>query len=65
MNRKEAETVGRYLLLWKLDWTKIPVSPQERGAGFNGLMEEVKEDIRKGLITDWVICRRTQRLCSR
>jgi hypothetical protein len=52
MNSKEAETVERYLLLWKLDWTKIPVSPQERGAGFNGLMEGVKEDIRKGLIKD-------------
>jgi hypothetical protein len=45
--------MGRYLLLWKLDWAKIPISPQERGAGFNGLLEGVKEDIRKGLIKDW------------
>ena len=45
--------MGRYLLLWELDWTKIPISRQERGTGFDGLMEGVKEDIRKGLMKDW------------
>ena len=45
--------MGKYLLLWKLDSTKIPISPQKRGTGFNGLMEGVKEDMRKGLMKDW------------
>jgi hypothetical protein len=40
-------------LLWEIDWTKIPVNPKERGAGFNALMGMVKEDIKKGSIKDW------------
>jgi hypothetical protein len=45
--------MGKYLLLWEIDATKIPVSPKERGAGWNTLMEMVKQDIKKGLIKDW------------
>jgi hypothetical protein len=45
--------MGKYLLLWEIDATKIPVSPKERGAGWNALMEMVKQDIKKGLIKDW------------
>jgi len=45
--------MGKYLLLWELDRTKIPISPQERGAGFGALMNGVKEDIQKGLMKDW------------
>ena len=45
--------MGKYLLLWEIDTTKIPVSPKERGAGWSALMEMVKQDIKKGLIKDW------------
>ncbi len=45
--------MGKYLLLWEIDATKIPVSPKERGAGWNTLMQMVKQDIKKGLIKDW------------
>jgi hypothetical protein len=45
--------MGKYLLLWEIDSTKIPVSPKERGTGWNALMEMVKQDIKKGLIKDW------------
>ena len=45
--------MGKYLLLWEIDTTKIPVSPKERGAGWNVLMEMVKQDIKKGLNKDW------------
>jgi hypothetical protein len=45
--------MGKYLLLWDIDPTKIPVGPKERGAGWNVLMEMVKQDIKKGLNKDW------------
>ncbi len=45
--------MGKYLMLWEIDTTKIPVSPKERGAGWNVLMEMVKQDIKKGLNKDW------------
>ena len=45
--------MGKYLLLWELDWTKVPISAQERGAGFATLMGLVKQDIERGLMKDW------------
>src|SRR4030042_2115422 len=45
--------MGKYLLLWEIDTTKVPVSPKERGAGWNALMEMVKQDIKKGMTKDW------------
>ncbi len=45
--------MGKYLLIWEIDRTKLPVSPKERGAGWNALMEMVKQDIKKGLNKDW------------
>jgi len=45
--------MGKYLLLWEIDPTKIPVSPKERGAGWKALMEMVKQDMKKGFTKDW------------
>jgi hypothetical protein len=45
--------VGKYLMLWEIDTTKIPLSPKERGGGWNLLMGMVKQDIKKGLNKDW------------
>jgi hypothetical protein len=45
--------MGKYLLLWEIDATKIPVNPKERGAGWNTLMQVVKQDIKKGMTKDW------------
>jgi hypothetical protein len=45
--------MGKYLMLWEIDTTKVPVSPKERGAGWNALMEMVKQDIKKGMTKDW------------
>ena len=45
--------MGRYLSLWEIDQTKVPVSPQERGAGWGALMDMVKEDLKKGILKDW------------
>ena len=45
--------MGKYLMLWEIDTTKVPVSPKERGAGWNTLMQMVKQDIKKGMTKDW------------
>jgi hypothetical protein len=45
--------MGKYLYLWEIDRTKIPVDSKERGAGFSILMEMVKQDIKKGITKDW------------
>jgi hypothetical protein len=43
----------KYLMLWKLNRTLIPVNPQERGQGFSLLMALVEQDIEEGLTKDW------------
>jgi hypothetical protein len=45
--------MAKYLVLWEIDTTKIPVSPKERGTGWSALMEMVKQDMKKGLTKDW------------
>jgi len=45
--------MGKYLMLWEIDWTKIPVSAKERGIGFDMLLEMVKQDMKKGITKDW------------
>jgi hypothetical protein len=45
--------MGKYLLLWEIDRTRIPVDSKERGVGFNMLLEMVKQDIKKGITKDW------------
>ena len=45
--------MGKYLLLWELDHTKIPISPQERGTGWSPMLDMVKEDLEKGVLKDW------------
>ena len=38
--------MGKYLVLWEVDQTKIPIDPKERGAGWSFLMAMVRQDIR-------------------
>ena len=45
--------MGKYLLLWEVDRTRIPIDPKERGAGWGLLMAMVRQDIEKGLATSW------------
>ncbi|MFA7705906.1 MAG: hypothetical protein WCX91_02200 [Candidatus Omnitrophota bacterium] len=45
--------MGKYLLLWEIDRTKIPMDPKERSIGFNMLLDIVKQDIKKGITKDW------------
>ena len=45
--------MGRYLLIWELDPTRVPVNPQERGGAWAVLTEMVKQDLKKGTLKDW------------
>ena len=45
--------MAKYLILWEVDQTKIPIAPQERGAGWGALMAMIKQDIEKGITKDW------------
>ena len=47
--------MGKYLLLWEVDQTKIPIDPKERGVGWGMLMAMVRKDFEKGLTKDWGI----------
>jgi len=48
--------MGKYLLLWEFDRTKIPVDPKERGIEFNMLMKVIKQDIKKAYSRLGTIC---------
>ena len=45
--------MGKYLVIWEIDQTKIPINPKERGEGWGMLMAIVRQDIEKGLTKDW------------
>ena len=45
--------MGKYLVLWEVDWTKIPIDRKERGMGWNGLIALVKKSIQEGIQKDW------------
>ena len=45
--------MGRYLVLWEVEQTKIPLDPKERGEGWGMLMAMVRQDHEKGLTTSW------------
>ena len=45
--------MGKYLMLWELNESKMVDKPKEIAAGTKYLMEMVKQDIRKGLTKDW------------
>jgi len=50
---KEGKAMGKYLILWEVDQTKIPVDPKQRGQGWSLLMGMIRQDIEKGLTKDW------------
>jgi hypothetical protein len=45
--------MGKYLVLWEVDQTKIPIDPKERGEGWSLLMAMIRQDIEKGLTKEW------------
>jgi hypothetical protein len=45
--------MGKYLVLWEVDRTKIPIDPKERAQGWSLLMAMVRQDFEKGITKDW------------
>lgn len=45
--------MAKYLVLWKLDESKIPVDPKERGAAWKLLLAMVKQDQEGSLGKGW------------
>ena len=45
--------MGKYLVLWELDESKIPVDPKERGSAWQMLVGLVKQDLEEGTGKDW------------
>jgi hypothetical protein len=45
--------MAKYLSLWEIDQTKIPIDPKQKGAGWGMLMAMVRKDFEKGVITSW------------
>ena len=45
--------MGKFLVLWEVDQTKIPIDPKERGDGWSLLMAMVNQDIEKGITKDF------------
>jgi hypothetical protein len=45
--------MGKYMALWEVDQSKIPIDPKERGEGWSMLMAMVRQDFEKGVLKDW------------
>ncbi len=45
--------MGRYLLLWELDRSKIPVDFKERGEAWAQLTGMCKQQMKEGNMKDW------------
>ena len=45
--------MGRYLVLWELDESKIALDPKERATGWKTFMSMVKQDLETGTAKDW------------
>jgi hypothetical protein len=45
--------MGKYLVLWEIDSSRLPISRKERAAGWKALLNFIKEDIESGLTLDW------------
>jgi len=41
--------MGRYLVLWEVDQSKIPIDPKERATGWAFLMSMIRKDREKGI----------------
>ena len=45
--------MGKYLVLWEIDVTKIPIGRKDRGMGWVGLLNMVKEEMKQGITKEW------------
>lgn len=45
--------MGKYLLKWRIDTSRVPSDPKERGVAWTHLMKMIKQDREKGILQDW------------
>ena len=45
--------MGKYMALWEVVQSTIPIDPKERGEGWGMLMAMVRQDLEKGIVKDW------------
>jgi phage FluMu gp28-like protein len=45
--------MGRYLVLWEADESKIPIAPEERKIGWQMATEMTEQYIKDGLVKDY------------
>jgi len=45
--------MGKYLMLWELNSSLIPIDPQERAQGYAALMAFIEQDIERKISKDW------------
>lgn len=45
--------MGKYLVLWEIDRSRIPVEAKDRGVAWTILLDMVKKDIQAGVTKDW------------
>jgi hypothetical protein len=50
---KEEKIMGRYLVLWEADESKIPLDPEERKTAWLMALDGVKQFIKDGLVKEW------------
>ena len=48
--------MARYLILWTIDETRVPVSAKERAAMWEPFVTMVEQDQAKGISKDWGSC---------
>ena len=45
--------MGKYLVLWEMNQTKVPISPQNRGTAWAALTDMIREAMEKGITKDF------------
>lgn len=45
--------MAKYLVMWEVDTSKVPISPQERGAAWTAMLSMIKQDMKDGKVSDW------------
>ena len=45
--------MAKYLVIWEVDMSRIPIDPKERGAALGAMLDQDKQSIKDGIIKDW------------
>jgi hypothetical protein len=45
--------MGKYLILWKVDLNKMPISREERAAALGPMVDLVEQGMKENRIKDW------------